>query len=139
MFAPHEAADCFAHGNGEPVETDHGATHLEPGPLLGGVEGMFREDAVADLVVVVVERLDGIEVAVDDDVEQAVRKKLTPWAASSDERSQRWSMGPIEKPSFSRTVMSQRSETNASISVSSRLPFSTSTRTAREDRKRCVA
>ena len=46
--------------------------------LLGGVEGMFREDAVADLVVVVVECLDGIEVAVDDDVEQAVQQEAHP-------------------------------------------------------------
>jgi len=60
------------------VEADHGTAHGEPVPLLGGREGMFREDALADLLVVVVERLDGMEVAVDDDVEEAIEQERHP-------------------------------------------------------------
>ena len=58
VFAAHEAADRFAHGYDEAVEADHGTAHLEPVPLLGGIEWMFLEDAVAHFVVVVVECLD---------------------------------------------------------------------------------
>ena len=30
------------------VEADHGTAHGEPAPLLGGREGTFREDPLAD-------------------------------------------------------------------------------------------
>jgi hypothetical protein len=57
------------------VESDQRAAHVEPVALLGGREGPFGEDALADLVVVVVELLDGIEVAVHDHVEEPVEQE----------------------------------------------------------------
>jgi hypothetical protein len=70
-----EAADCFAEGDGQAVETNHGTAHVEPVTLLGRVERTVGEDAAADFLVVLVERFDGFEVAIDDDVEQAVEQE----------------------------------------------------------------
>ena len=94
------------------------------------IEGTFSEDPVADLLVVLVEGLHGIEVAIDDDVEQAVEEEAHSVDRQVGRTVPSLEYGAIEKPSFFRTVISQRSLTNASTSVSSSSPPSTSTRTA---------
>ena len=76
----------------------------------GGIERLVGEDALADLVVEVVERLDGVEVAVDDDVEQAVEQEADAECGEVG-RAVPAVRAPasIEKPSSLRTVISQRS------------------------------
>ena len=57
------------------MEANECLAHHEPAALLGGIEWPLREDSLAHLVVVVVERFDGLEVPVDDHVEQAVQQE----------------------------------------------------------------
>jgi len=60
------------------MEPNHRSAHVEPVALLRRIEGAVGEDPVADLLVVRIERLDRIEVAVDDHVEKAVDEEADP-------------------------------------------------------------
>src|SRR4029079_4693296 len=72
VLAPHQAADGLSNGADEPVELHQRASHLEPAPLVGRVDRLVVEDALADHVEELVELVEDVEVAVDDDVEEAV-------------------------------------------------------------------
>ncbi len=76
--AAQEAAQRLPQRCHQAVEAGERAAHLEPLALLIRPDGRIAEDAVADLLVVVVEPADGVEVAVDDHVEQGVEQEADP-------------------------------------------------------------
>jgi hypothetical protein len=61
-------------GQRDAMEAHQRLAHLEPMLLLARVERRVGEDALAHVVVVGVEDLDGVEVTVDDHVEQTVQE-----------------------------------------------------------------